>query len=929
MPMPEARVFISYAHEDARWFDETGAHGLIPWLRDSLRRPDIAFWYDPHLQPGEEWRSRILEEIARSHVVLLLVSESFLSSDFIKQVELPAIQARVEQGQAIVLPLLLEPCNYQENAWVCSRQMLPAQAQPLTDFIESDQQWAHVRYEILQAVKRAALRRTAPVEAEVVTPRTMPGDSGPAALTEKPAPRLNLPVQPTSFVGRKQELADLSRLLETTHLLTLTGAGGCGKTRLALEAAGSLVERFAEGVWLVQLASLSDPGLVANQVAIAVGLNLGADQDPLEKVKGYLATRSVLLLLDNCEHLLEGAATVAEGLLTSCPGSRILATSRTPLRVAGEQIYRVPPLSLPEPGSAVAKMTEAKLRSYDAVSLFLDRARAAQPSFQATGQNAATLTELCRRLDGIPLAIELAAARLSALPLEEIAKRLEDRFRLLTAGSRAALPRHQTLRALIDWSFDLLTETQQALLMRLSVFAGAWTFAAAEAMCSGEGVAEEEVIGLVADLVDNSLVVPVTTREGEGRFRLLETVRQYAAEELETAGETQRWRDRHYAYFSTYAEQWDGSWMYLGKGSQLAELPAMPFYEDRYDFRVALEHASSRLTVGNLVMAQSLAEDSWVESLAWLRHLMAADDGGPSLLRGDALICMHANLEGAERRMALEEALRIFREIGDKRRLCEALSSLHRLAVRIGEEEMERQYRAELWAEASASEDPVVHVGAQFAQVLFHVARLDTTRARPLTEDLLALCRREGLAPLVTYLGYECAHLAYVDAEYARARFLIETTLADSLASHHIYAVQLPLRLLGDIARAEGHYSEARSNYRACMAGLWDCGDLGFEGELAMRLGCLLVAESRLADGVRLIAAAERIGDIIGRGPELYESRESEPALAAARDALGEEAFQQAWAEGQALPQEAALALCRAELERLEPAPGTPTTTGP
>jgi non-specific serine/threonine protein kinase len=794
--------------------------------------------------------------------------------------------------------------------------MLPPKEQPLVDFTGSEQQWAHVRYEILQAVKRAALRRTAPAKEEAVVAGAMPGDSGTAAITETQAPRHNLPVQRTSFVGRKQELADLARLLETTHLLTLTGSGGCGKTRLALEAAGGLVERFAEGVWLVQLASLTDPALVANQVAIAFGLNLGADQDPLERVTAHLATRSILLLLDNCEHVLEGAAPLAEALLASCPGLRLLATSRTPLRVAGEQIYRVPPLSLPEPGSAVAKMTEAELRGYDAVSLFMDRARAAQPTFQATGQNAVTLTELCRRLDGMPLALELAAARLSALPLEEIAKRLEDRFRLLTAGSRTALPRHQTLRALIDWSYNILSEAQQALLLRLSVFAGAWTLAAAEAVCSGEGVAQEQVIELVADLVDNSLFVPVITPEGEDRFRLLETVRQYAAEKLEAAGETQRWRDRHYEYFAQRAEQLHTLWHWHDDETQ----PGRP-WADGDDYHAALAHGGSRLTLPNLGLISTMCACGLPRGeLAglvcnWLDH----DSGEPTLLKGEALKTLAAvAVDPKEQCRLTEAAAQIFRQLGDDRRSCVALWLATAINMALGEEEKASLFSAEAADVAHRSGDPALLLHALRARLAIPIYNADSATSRSPVEEYLETALRLGLAGAVAYAYELRTQVEYWGGDLGRARVAGEECVVRYRQLGDPFRV-LSNRLLGDIARAEGNYPEARRHYRDSMDAWWEQGFKLVYSEILLRVGCLLIAEARAEAGVRLVAAAARLNEEMGTEHQPIEDYESVPALAAAREALTKEAFEQAWTEGQALPLETAVALCRAELEAPDP----------
>jgi non-specific serine/threonine protein kinase len=306
----------------------------------------------------------------------------------------------------------------------------------------------------------------------------------------------------TRFIGREEAIAAVQRLLPTTHLLTLTGAGGCGKTRLALQVAAEEMEGYADGVWLVELAPLSDPALVTQSVAAALGVREEPGRPLGEALTGYLRSRTLLLVLDNCEHLLSACAQLAESLLSACPNLRILATSRESLGVRGEQSYRVPSLAVPEPGLSSLE----RLREFEAVQLFSDRALLCQPSFTVTGANAASVVEVCRRLGGLPLAIELAAARVKLLPVEQLAARLDDRFRLLTGGSRTALPRQQTLRAAIDWSYDLLDRQEKRLLQRLSIFAGSWTLEAAEAVCSDEEIAREAVLYLLSQLVDKSLV---------------------------------------------------------------------------------------------------------------------------------------------------------------------------------------------------------------------------------------------------------------------------------------------------------------------------------------------------------------------------------------------------------------------------------------
>jgi predicted ATPase len=310
------------------------------------------------------------------------------------------------------------------------------------------------------------------------------GSPPPATLAAspepEPAPRHNLPVQLTSFIGRERETAEIRQRLEAAHLLTLTGTGGCGKTRLALRVAEGLLERYPDGVWFVELAPLTNPDLVPQEVARAMGLVADPAQPILAGLVGYLRGKHLLLVLDNCEHLVEACSHLVDTLLRACPRVRILATSREILGVAGEDAWRVPSLEVPP---AAGSPSPDQLSRYEAVELFATRARALDPNFVLTAQQAPAVIEIVRRLDGIPLAIELAAARVKVLSVERIAARLDDQFRLLTGGSRTALPRQQTLRALIDWSYNLLSEPERRLLRRLAVFVGGWTLEAAEAVC--------------------------------------------------------------------------------------------------------------------------------------------------------------------------------------------------------------------------------------------------------------------------------------------------------------------------------------------------------------------------------------------------------------------------------------------------------------
>jgi non-specific serine/threonine protein kinase len=391
----------------------------------------------------------------------------------------------------------------------------------------------------------------------------------------------NLPNQLTSFIGREHELGEIKRLLEENRLLTLSGAGGTGKTRLALHLATQVKDRYTEGVWLVELAALSDPLLVAPTLAQTLKLKEEPGQPLLTTLVDFLQPKETLLLLDNCEHLLEECARLSDRLLRSCPALRILATSRESLNISGELTFRVPSLALPEQNLVISRLSAQAIpgssaqsawqnaSEYEAVRLFVARARAAQPGFDLSQQNASAVVQVCQRLDGIPLALELAAGRLRGMGIEQLADRLNDRFRLLTGGNRAALPRQQTLLALLDWSYRLLTEAEKVVFARLAIFAGSFSLSATEAVCAGEytlasdrgQIESEQVLEILWQLVNKSLVVMEETpgdKDGlpdQTRYRLLETIREYGKAKLAEAGELEQTAWRHYQWHLHLAEE--------------------------------------------------------------------------------------------------------------------------------------------------------------------------------------------------------------------------------------------------------------------------------------------------------------------------------------------------------------------------------------
>lgn len=512
----------------------------------------------------------------------------------------------------------------------------------------------------------------------------------------------NLPLQPTSFVGRDQELEEAIKLISGSRLLTVTGVGGSGKTRLALQAATSLLDAFRDGVWLVELAPVAEPDGVARAIAATLGVREQSGQTLEDVLIDHLRSLELLLILDNCEHLLDPSAWIAQRLLAAAPQIRILATSREMLGVAGEVPYHLRSMGFPDIGEPAEVVSR-----FDAVRLFTARAEAVRTGFRVTSDNARAVASLCHRLDGMPLAIELAAARLRILSPEQIASRLDDRFRLLTGGSRTALPRQQTLQAAIDWSYDLLEEQEKVLFDRLSVFQGGFTLEAAEAVCASAPLDAHRVLDLLSHLVDKSLVTAADARDGV-RYRMLETLRQYGRERL-AEGDTEVVREAHATYFRGLVE------------TALPHLRGLD--EIIWQEKLEVEHDNLRqalrwsIDAGRATLAQGLAGTLyrfWMirhyseEGREWLEQAVDLepadqDSWGRAQLGAGTMALLHGDVEESRRR--LEIALASLRT-GDRPDL--TIAAIHNLAiaaVQRGDYEVGAELIAEELASAEARND--------------------------------------------------------------------------------------------------------------------------------------------------------------------------------------------------------------------------------
>src|SRR5215203_2705100 len=673
----------------------------------------------------------------------------------------------------------------------------------------------------------------------------------------------NLPAPRTSFVGRDQEMVEVKRMLAMTRLLTLTGAGGSGKTRLALEVAWDLAGVYQDGVWLVELAPLTDEALVPQMVAEILGVHEQPNRQPADTLVDALEAKELLLVLDNCEHLVEACASLVDALLAGCPRLKVLATSRESLGVAGETVWVLSSLSVPH----TDRLPETgELTRYDAVRLFVDRARLRLPDFDLTSANGRAVAEVCRKLEGIPLAIELATARMGTLALEEVAHRLEDSLGLLTAGPRTAEPRQRTMRATLQWSHGLLSEPERVLFRRLSVFAGGWTLEASEAVGS-DGIEENDVLDLLGRLVEKSLVVAEATEGGRVRYRMLEPVRQYAQEKLKEGGEEEAAQRRHAEYFLAFAEEAEPGLKGAQEGEWLKRLE-----REHDNLRAALSWAleSGKVELG-LRLGGALGEFWYVrghygEGRRWLEAALLAQGDTPSApARAKALFQAGyiASGQGDYKSSVSfgEESLALYRRLGDRASSATALYTLGVLAI----------YRNE-WERAST-----------------------------LTEDAIALQRemndRVGVVRSLLIL----ASVTLAQHDYERAMALYEESLALAQEIEDDFAIALSL-LIGALASlGQGDHRQTRALSQESLKLSQQLGMAFGIASYLLTAACLAGAEGQPVLSARLWGAAEALVEEVGRILSPGELHVYAPFIDAARSQLDEARWEAALAEGRAM----------------------------
>jgi predicted ATPase/class 3 adenylate cyclase len=721
-----------------------------------------------------------------------------------------------------------------------------------------------------------------------------------------PALPNNLPVQLSSFIGRDREVAEVRALVESARLVTLTGAGGCGKTRLGLQVAAELLDGSGDGVWLAELAAVNDEEAVPTAVSRALRLTEQPGRPSLEALLDALALQDVLIVLDNCEHLIGGCAKTADAILRRCPRVRLLATSREPLGIGGETIYRVPSLSLPGPG-------EAAPGSSDAVALFADRARASGVAQSVEEQAGSLVVSVCRRLDGMPLAIELAAARLRSMSLAELHDRLDQRFRLLTGGSRTALERQQTLRATVGWSYSLLTGAEQLLLARLSVFAGGFGLAAAEAVCGSGGLDVLEVADLLGSLVDKSLVV-AEPAGGTLRYRLLETIRLFAAERLAEAGdgEAAAVAAAHCAHFLAVAEQAAAHLTGPEQGSWLARLDV-----DQANLRRAAGHAAGRPDGTAVVLRLGVALDRywWARSrlqetfrllVPALRRPDARADPALFAAALAAAAPVAEFIDVATARQLGEQAVQVTRQLGDERLLSRALAALCGAHFFAGEPETGRPFGLESVERARRLGDDVLLAWSLIGYLLT-LDNIDPARSLPLYTEAFACTGRSGdhLTNSILHINASVVALSAGDIPAARAHVEAAAQAAQQIGWETAW---VPVNL-GDVLRAEGDLDGARSTLEAALQIARRNGDTLNMAYAVLGLACLAGDAGDWDRAAALHGAAQAFLDRTGNPWQELSARDRRDSLDQARAHLGDEQLERTYAQGRALSLDKALDL--------------------
>jgi predicted ATPase/DNA-binding CsgD family transcriptional regulator len=724
-----------------------------------------------------------------------------------------------------------------------------------------------------------------------------------------------LPALHTQLFGREHDAAAVRELLLETpgRLVTLTGTGGCGKTQLALLLATSLIDAFPDGVWLVDLARVRAAQLVPQTVITDLGLREQPSETASQTLVGWISGRRVLLVLDSCEHLLEACAELAAALLDSCPNLHLLITSREPLRVAGERVWRVPSLGVPEPRSIVFP---EQVTQFPSLQLFVQRAQSVQSDFVITPRNASVVAAICARIAGLPLAIELAAAWVRVLDVDQILERLDDTFELLVGGSRSAPTRQQTMRAALDWSYGLLSEAERVVFQRLAVFVGGWTLEAAEHICSGGTVGRHAVLGHLTRLVDASLI-QVEKRDGRARYGLLEPVRQYALMCLSASGELEAVRDRHAAFFLSYAERWETDANFGGPGRQAA-LTALQREQDnlRATFQWCLEQGDAE---NGSLLARALwtfwvIHGLYTEGRSWLAPLAALPDAAnaPALravAQGIEATLAWRQDDYAVAQALIRDALPHLAQTPAPRLLISVPLDLGFIAIWRGDLSGAQRHAED---GLSAARSAGYRVDEAIAlRCLARAALLQEAypTARALAEESETLARAVGDDWALLHSLTALQQVALRQGELSTARQFLQESLTLARRIGDVWVLPFSLDELAQVSIAEGRHEEARGALRESLLLRQDQGSRSGITYSLDSIAALAAAENEPQRAIQLLGAAASIRQTIGERLTPVARTMVDEWLQPLRRAVDQDTFQSAWEAGRAMSLEQALEL--------------------